>query len=122
MLVKIVFFLVCLLITVSCSSISDDGAEVTVPFSQVGEVLIKGALDTPEISSQLTSCSRAILSSIAIQNEYALSFYDFAVQKTIFITSALTQRILKAGTLLSTVLSVIFLVSNLTKPKRSSTK
>jgi hypothetical protein len=81
MLVKIVSFLVCLLISVSCSSISDDGAEVTVPFSQVGEALIKEALDTPEISSQLTSSSHAILSSIASKNEFAMPFYGFAVQK-----------------------------------------
>jgi hypothetical protein len=82
-LVKIVSFLVCLLFTVSCASSSDDGAEVkvTVPFSQVDEALIKEALDTPEISSQLTSSSHAILSSIASKNDYTMPFYDFAVQK-----------------------------------------
>jgi hypothetical protein len=81
MLIKYASLFSFLLITVSCSSISDDGAEVTVPFSQVGEALIKEALDTPEISSQFTSSSHAILSSIAFKNDYTMPFYDFAVQK-----------------------------------------
>jgi hypothetical protein len=84
MLIQYVSFLVLLMITVSCASSSDDGAEVTVSFSfsfsQVGEVLIDEALNTPEISSQLTSPSHAILSSIAAKNKYGMSFYDFAVQ------------------------------------------
>jgi ankyrin repeat protein len=81
MLIKYASLFSFLLITMSCSSISDDGAEVTVPFSQVGEALIKEALDAPEISSQLTSSSHAILSSIASKNDYTMPFYDFAVQK-----------------------------------------
>jgi ankyrin repeat protein len=81
MLLKFIFFLVCLLITVSCASSTHDNEEIASRFSQDGEALIKEALDTPEISSQFTSSSHAILSSIAIKNEYALSFYDFAVQR-----------------------------------------
>jgi hypothetical protein len=83
MLVKYISFLVFLLITVSWASSSDDDAdkEIAASFYQVGEVLIKDALNTPEISSQLTSSSHAILSSIASKNEFAMSFYDFAVQK-----------------------------------------
>jgi hypothetical protein len=80
MLVKYFSFLVFLFITVSWASSNDDGAEVTVPFSQVGEALIEEALITPEISSQFTSSSHAILSSIASKNELAMSFYDFAVE------------------------------------------
>jgi hypothetical protein len=80
MLIKYASLFSFLLITVSCTSSSDDGAEVTVPFSQVGEALIKEALDTPEISSQFTSSSHVILSSIASINEFAMPFYDFAVQ------------------------------------------
>jgi ankyrin repeat protein len=82
MLVKYVSFLVFLLITVSCASYSNDDGEVimAVSFSQVGEALIKEALDTPEISSRLTSSSHAILTSIASKIELAMSFYDFAVQ------------------------------------------
>jgi hypothetical protein len=80
MVIKYFSLLVLMLITVSWASSNDDGAEVTVPFSQVGEVLIKEALNTSEISSQFTSSSHAILSSIASKNELAMSFYDFAVQ------------------------------------------
>jgi ankyrin repeat protein len=82
MLIKYFSFLVLLLITVSCASSNDDGEEIiAVSFFQVGEALIKEALDTPEISSQFTFSSHAILSSIATKNEFAMSFYDFAVQK-----------------------------------------
>jgi hypothetical protein len=81
MLIKYFSFLILLLITVSCASSSDDGEEImAVSFSQVGEALIKEALDTPEISSRLTSSSHAILTSIASKIELAMSFYDFAVQ------------------------------------------
>jgi hypothetical protein len=76
MLIKYVSFFASLLISVSCASTSDDGAEVTV----AGEVLIKEALNTPKISSQLTSSSHAILSSIASKNDFTMPFYDFAIQ------------------------------------------
>jgi ankyrin repeat protein len=81
MLVKCFYFLFSLLITVSCSSSSDDGGEVNTSFSQAGQALIEKALNTPRIFSQLTTSSHAILSFIAIKNEYALSFYDFAVHR-----------------------------------------
>jgi ankyrin repeat protein len=82
MLIKYFSFLVLLLITVSCASSNDDDEEIiAVSFFQVGEALIEEALNTPEISSQFTSSSHAILSSIASKNEFAMSFYDFAVQK-----------------------------------------
>jgi hypothetical protein len=80
MFIEYIPFFAFLLITVSCASTSYNGSEAAVQFSQVGEVLIKKALDAPEISSQITSSSRAILSSIAAKNEYVLPFYDFAVQ------------------------------------------
>jgi ankyrin repeat protein len=80
MVIKYFSFLVLMLITVSWASSNDDGEEVTVPFSQVGEALIEEALNTSEISSLFTSSSHAILSSIASKNEYTMPFYDFAVQ------------------------------------------
>jgi hypothetical protein len=80
MLVKYGSFIVFLLITVSCASFSDYGEDVAASFYQVGEALIKDALNRPEISSHLTSSSHAILSSIASKNDYTMPFYDFAVQ------------------------------------------
>jgi hypothetical protein len=81
MLIKYFSFLVLMLITVSWASSNDDGEEImAVSFFQAGEALIEEALDTPEISSQFTSSSHAILSSIASKNVFAMSFYDFAVQ------------------------------------------
>jgi hypothetical protein len=80
----IIYFIFSLLITVSCSSSSDDGGEVNTSFSQAGQALIEKALNTPRIFSQLISSSHAILSFIVSKNEYALSFYDFAVLFVIF--------------------------------------
>jgi ankyrin repeat protein len=80
MLVKYVSFFVFLLMTVSWASSSDNGEDFAFHFAQVGEALIDEALNTPEISSQLTSSSHAILSSIATKNEYAMRYYNFAVQ------------------------------------------
>jgi ankyrin repeat protein len=80
MLVKYGSFFAFLLITVSWASSSDNGKDFAFQFSQVGEALIDEALNTPEISSQLTSSSHAILSSIATKNEYAMRYYDFAIQ------------------------------------------
>jgi hypothetical protein len=74
-------FIAFVLITVSWASSNEDGEDVAFCFSQVGEALIEEALSRPEISSQLTSCSHAILSSIATKNEYAMAFYHYAVQK-----------------------------------------
>jgi hypothetical protein len=80
MLVKYGSLFAFLLMTVSWASSSDNGEDFAFQFSQVGEALIDEALNTPEISSQLTSSSHAILSSIATKNEYAMLYYNFAIQ------------------------------------------
>jgi hypothetical protein len=79
-MVKFVSFLVFLLITASRASSSDDSKEIAVRFSQVVQILIEEALNTPEISSQLSSSSHAILYSFSSQNVDTLPFYDFALR------------------------------------------
>ena len=46
---------------------------------------INEALSTPEILSQLSSSSHALLSSFASQNEYAVPFYEFALENYDFL-------------------------------------
>jgi hypothetical protein len=80
MLIEQVYLLVLLLITVSWASLIVDGEEINVNFPRLTEDLIEEALNTPEISSQLTFSSHAILSSIVTKNEYFRPFYDLAAQ------------------------------------------
>jgi ankyrin repeat protein len=54
--------------------------ETVVSFFQRAELLIKEALDRPEISSKLSSSSHAILSSFSSKNEYTMLFYEFAIK------------------------------------------
>lgn len=68
MLIEQVYLLVLLLITVSWASLIVDGEEINVNFPRLTEDLIEEALNTPEISSQLTFSSHAILSSIVTKN------------------------------------------------------
>jgi ankyrin repeat protein len=81
MFLKYVFILAFTLITASWASSIDGGEETAVSFSEIAGLLIKDALDKPEIASQISSSSRAILSSISSQNECTMDFYNFAIQK-----------------------------------------
>jgi hypothetical protein len=77
MLIPYLSILIFTLIPVSWASYRE---ETSVSFFQIAQTLIEEALDTPEISSKLSSSSHAIISSFSSKNEYTMLFYDFAIQ------------------------------------------
>jgi len=82
MLIQLFSFLVLVLSTITwaCTSNTQEIIDNLCSDPLRFTALINEALNTPEISSQLSSSSHAVLSSISSENEYTIPFYNFILE------------------------------------------